>query len=512
VLTRSTQRKRFSHDEERLAAAVAVPNCPAISLPSPDELYKQGKKLRDKCPRQSHAVWKPPASRPDPIALLEESSQGRLPQLIPIRYGRMMQSPFTFFRGAALAMADDLSHTPASGLRVQACGDAHLLNFGGYATPERREIFDINDLDETLPAPWEWDVKRLSTSFVLACRNNGFSDDFGRDTAQACVRYYRHRMAEFSQMPVLDIWYSRTELKDLIAMVEDPVALKRSTKRLAKAKHGSLLEHEFPRLTTMVENLPIIKDSPPLIYHWAEEAHKAFFAKAHKTFLSYRHSLEDDRRLLLDRFQVRDIAIKVVGVGSVGTFCAIALLLAAEKDPLFLQIKEARASVLERYAGKSIYSNHGQRVVVGARLMQSASDLFLGWTVGWENRHFYIRQLKDMKVKPMVEIFSKNTMMQYAKFCGWVLARAHARSGQPALINGYLGQSDKFDEAIADFSVAYADQSERDHAFLVSAVRKGRLQAVVEGNGTSALPEPLSSLLTKARTSNSTKPHRTNRK
>ncbi len=475
--------KRFSrgeNDDRRFAAGgVIVANCPTISLPSLAELYKQGKKLRDKCPRQSHAVWKPSPRRPDPVALLEQSSKGRVAELIPIRYGRMLPSAFTFYRGAALNMAEDLSHTPVSGLRVQACGDAHLLNFGAYATPERREIFDINDLDETLPAPWEWDLKRLSASFVLACRNNGFSDAFARETAQACARSYRRRMAEFSQMTVLDVWYSKTELKDLIALIEDPESQKRTKKRLAKAQHGSLLEHEYPKLTTMIEDLPAIKDSPPLIYHWAEEAHEEFFEKAHKAFLSYRNSLEDDRRLLLDRFQVRDIAIKVVGVGSVGTFCAIALLLAGERDPLFLQIKEAGPSVLERYAGKSIYRNHGQRVVTGARRMQSASDLFLGWTEGWEGRHFYIRQLKDMKVKPMVEVFNKSAMTQYAKFCGWVLARAHARSGQPALITGYLGKSEQFDEAIGDFSIAYADQSERDHAVLVSAVRKGRLQAEI---------------------------------
>ena len=479
-------RKRFSHAPnglERLPAIdVIVPNCPDVSLPSQDELYKEGKNLRDKCPRQSHAAWKPAANRPDPIDLLEESSKGRLRELIPIRYGRMVQSPFTFYRGAALNMADDLSHTPVTGLRVQACGDAHLLNFGGYASPERREIFDINDLDETLPAPWEWDVKRLSASFMLASRNNGFSDDVARDIVLACVRSYRRRMAEFSQMPVLDVWYSKTEVKDLIATIEDPEAVERGRRRLAKAEHGSVTEHHFPKLITMIENLPVIKDSPPLIYHLPDEAHKEFFRLAHKTFLSYRDSLEDDRRMLLDRFQVRDIAIKVVGIGSVGTYCAIALLLAGEQDALFLQIKEAKASVLERYAGKSIYPNHGERVVTGARRMQSASDVFLGWTKGWEGRHFYVRQLKDMKLKPMVEIFSKSIMTQYAKCCGWVLARAHARSGQPALISGYLGKSDKFDEAIADFSVAYANQTERDHALLVSAVRKGRLRAAMDQN------------------------------
>ena len=326
-----------------------------VSRPSLDDLYEEGKSLREKCPRKSHAVWKAPDNRPDPLRLLEESNKGRIPQLIPIRYGRMVQSPFTFYRGAALNMAADLASTPATGLRVQACGDAHLLNFGAFATPERREIFDINDLDETLPAPWEWDVKRLAASFVLACRNNGFSEDCARDAVLSCVRSYRERMAEFSQMRVLDVWYARIDLEDLIPTIKDRETRKRLRKRLTSARHRSVLEHDFPKLAEVVGRLPTIKDNPPLIYHWREKGHEEFFAGVKAAFASYRETMQEDRRLLLDRYELRDIAIKVVGVGSVGTWCGILLLLASEQDPLFLQVKEARASVLEAYAGKSIY-------------------------------------------------------------------------------------------------------------------------------------------------------------
>ncbi len=454
-----------------------------VSHPSRDELYAEGKRLRDKCPRQSHALWKVPDNRPDPLVLLKESSKGRIPHLIPIRYGRMLQSPFTFYRGAALNMAADLVGTAATGLRVQACGDCHLLNFGLYATPERREIFAINDLDETLPAPWEWDVKRLAASFVLACRNNGFSEDAARDVAQACVRSYRHYMAEFSEMAVLDVWYASMDAAELMSMLRDHQARKGMEKELARAQRQSVPEHEFPKLTDVVGRLPVIKDNPPLIYHWREKGNgkNRFFAGVEAGFSKYRDSLREDRRLLLDHYEMRDIAIKVVGVGSVGTWCGIVLLMAGEKDPLFLQIKEAGASVLEPYAGRSIQANHGQRVVHGCRMMQSASDLFLGWTIGPDGRHFYIRQLRDVKVKILVESFSRTAMTQYAKACGSTLARAHARNGQPARISGYLGKSDKFDRAIADFAIAYADQSERDHKILTKAVRDGRLKVQIEG-------------------------------
>ena len=449
--------------------------------PTRAELYAEGKNLRVKCPRHAHAAWQPPADRADPLQLLEESSKGRIPQLIPVRYGRMMQTPFTWYRGAALNMAADLAGTPVSGLRVQACGDAHLLNFGAYATPERRVVFDVNDLDETLPAPWEWDVKRLAASFVLACRNNGFSEDTARDIALACVRSYRERMAEYSDMRTLDVWYASIDVEKLIPTIQDEEARKRAQKRLANARERSVLEHDFPQLVLATGLAPTIRENPPLIYHWREQGHEEFMAAVQKAFAGYRDTLPEHRRLLLDRFKLIDIAVKVVGVGSVGTHCAVMLLMASERDPLFLQVKEARASVLEEYAGKSAHRNHGQRVVAGCQLMQSASDLFLGWTAGQHGRHFYVRQLRDMKIKLLVEVFSRSTMEQYAGLCGWCLARAHARSGEPTKISGYLGKSDKFDQAIADFSVAYADQSERDHEVLMKAVRAGRLEVFVEG-------------------------------
>jgi uncharacterized protein (DUF2252 family) len=425
-------------------------------------------------------VWKAPRGRPDPVRLLEKSNQGRLPELVPIRHGRMLHTPFTFYRGAALNMAADLAATPATGLRVQACGDCHLMNFGDFATPERRVIFDINDLDETLPAPWEWDVKRLAASFVLAGRNNGFSKADARDAALACARSYRERMAEFSEMSVLDVWYASIDVEKVLPTIRDKEARRRHQKLLEKARARRVLEHDFPKLAAMAGQSPAIRDNPPLIYHPREQGVEDLLARTHAAFAGYRNSVQEDRRVLIDRYELKDIAIKVVGVGSVGTFCAVTLLMASEQDPLFLQVKEARPSVLEAYAGKSIYRNHGQRVVNGYRLMQSASDIFLGWTKGKLGRHFYIRQLRDMKVGPMVELFGPGMMSQYAEICAWALARAHARSGAPAQISGYLGRSDAFDKAIAAFSVAYADQSERDHAALKKAVRSGRLEVLTE--------------------------------
>lgn len=449
--------------------------------PTRDEMHAMRKSLRDKCPRQDHAAWQAPDNRPDPLALIERSDEGRIPQLIPIRHGRMLQSPFTFYRGAALNMAADLAGTPATGIRVQACGDCHLMNFGSYATPERRVIFDINDLDETLPAPWEWDVKRLAASFVLACRDNGFSEDDARDAALSSVRSYREHMAEYSEMCVLDVWYDSIDVEELIPQIEDEEARERMQRRLEKARTRSVLEHEFPELVTSEGLTPAIRENPPLIYHMRDVGHEEQLAQFQQAFARYRETLQEDRRLLLDRFKVMDFAIKVVGLGSVGTVCAIILLMAGEQDPLFLQVKQARPSVLEAYAGKSLHSNEGERIVHGYRMMQSASDLFLGWTVGRLGRHFYVRQLKDMKVKPLVEVFTPGVMREYAELCGWTLAHAHARSGEPAKISGYLGKSDKFDKAIAEFSIAYADQSEKDHEVLVQAVRAGRLEVFVEG-------------------------------
>jgi len=451
-----------------------------LSHPTQEELYAMGKSLRDKCPRQDHAVWQAPDNRQDPLVLVKESNQGRIPQLVPIRHGRMMQSPFTFYRGAAFNMAADLACTPATGIRVQACGDCHLLNFGSYATPERRVIFDINDLDETLPAPWEWDVKRLAASFVLACRDNGFSEDSARDAVLTCVRSYRERMAEYRDMRVLDVWYASIDVEKLIPTIEDEEARERAQNRLAKAREHSVLEHEFPELAHAGGLALTIKENPPLIYHWREEGHEDHMENVKKAFTRYRETMQEDRRLLLDRFKLTDVAVKVVGVGSVGTFCGILLLMASEHDPLFLQFKQARPSVLEAYAGNSPHSNEGQRIVHGCRMMQSASDLFLGWTEGQLGRQFYVRQLKDMKIKPMVEVFTPSVMLQYAELCGWTLAHAHARSGEPGKISGYLGKSDKFDEAITNFSIAYADQSERDHETLLEAVRAGRLEVFIE--------------------------------
>lgn len=447
---------------------------------SREELYAQGKRLREACPRESHAAWRPRADRPDPLELMLQSNQGRMPQLVPIRHGRMLQSPFTFYRGAALNMAADLSRTPSSGIQVQACGDCHLMNFGAYATPERRVVFGINDLDETLPAPWEWDVKRLAASFVLACRDNGFGEAAARDAVLACARSYRESMEEYSGMRVLDVWYAGMDVEKLIPAIQDEAARARAKKRLAAARVRSVLEHEFPELAFAAGGSHAIKENPPLIFH-LHAGREHFSTVVETAFACYRETLREDRRLLLDRYALKDMAVKVVGVGSVGTYCGILLLMASEHDPLFLQVKQARPSVLEAYAGKSRHANHGERVVHGYRMMQSASDLFLGWTVGAEGRHFYVRQLKDMKIKPLVEMFTPSVMRQYATLCGATLAHAHARSGEPAKISGYLGRSDRFDKAVASFAAAYADQSERDHEVLVQAAREGRIEVHVEG-------------------------------
>lgn len=465
------------------ASEIADRPSPALSpRPSRAELVARGEALRAKCPRSSHAFWKASKNRTAPLLLIKQADKGRLPELLPIRHGRMLKSPFTFYRGAALNMAADLATTPASGPRAQACGDAHLLNFGVYATPERRLVFDINDLDETLPAPWEWDVKRLAASFVLACRSNGLTEDDARDSVLTCVRSYREHMAEFSRMRALDVWYAGYDVEDRLSNIKNPESRKRFRKRLAKARKETVLEHDFPKLADAARESVMIKDNPPLIYHAHEFRRREYEANLRQGFARYRDSLPEERRVLLDRFEIKDSAIKVVGVGSVGTFCAIVLLMAAEDDPLFLQIKEANASVLESYAGKSVYSNHGERVVRGCRLMQSASDLFLGWTEGKLGRHFYVRQLRDMKIKPLVEVFNATDMVQYAETCGFTLARAHARSGEPALMSGYMGQSDTFERAIAAFSFAYADQSEKDHAVVMKAVRNGDLEVATESS------------------------------
>jgi uncharacterized protein (DUF2252 family) len=390
----------------------------------------------------------------------------------------MLQSPFAFFRGSAAVMASDLATTPVTGLRVQACGDCHLMNFGGFATPEENILFDINDFDETLPAPWEWDVKRLAASFVLAARSQGLSANVARDAASSCARSYRKHLRSFAAMPPLQLWHSRVTGADFIAaMPQDRRAALQARMEKAQARTGS--EMDFPKLTDMVGGRLTIHDAPPLIFHPDEARAPNFHAIVEQIMSAYRRTLSPDRRLLLDQYHVVDAAMKVVGVGSVGTRCWIALLMSASNDPLFLQLKEAVASVLEPYAGKSLYDHHGQRVVMGQRLMQPASDLFLGWVTDESTgKQYYVRQLRDAKIKPLLETYDADMLLFYAKACGWVLARAHAKSGDACAIGGYLGSSDQFDEAIGDFSFAYADQTERDHAALKAAVKSGKVHVI----------------------------------
>ena len=444
-----------------------------------EERYAAGKALREVCPRNVHAIWKAPRDRPDPVQLVLEAEKGRLPELLPLRHGRMVLSPFTFYRGAALTMAADVSSTPSTGVHVQACGDAHLCNFGGFATPERRVIFSINDLDETLPAPWEWDVKRLAASFVVASRDNGLGAAAAKDAAMTCVRTYRESMAEFSRMKTLELWYTAIAVDDLVASVKDPALRKRALKRLQKERARSVAEDIFPKLVEHKGEMPVIKDQLPTIFHAEGYPPGEVQRSVLDTIAEYRASLPHSIQSLFDRYEPRDVAIKVVGVGSVGTRCWVFLFMAGVGDPLFLQIKEARSSVLEPYAGASPFSNHGQRVVNGYRLMQPASDMFLGWARG-PKADFFVRQLRDIKIKILVETFGAPEMTLFASWCGRALALSHARSGCPVTLSGYMGRSDVFDKAIAAFSVAYADQNEKDHAALSRAVRSGKVKAVFE--------------------------------
>ena len=443
---------------------------------------EQGRAMRKACSRQAQALWEPPANRADPVELLVENSRGRLENLVPIRYGRMMASPFAFYRGAAAIMASDLAHTPHSGLFLQACGDAHLLNFGGFATPERKLIFDINDFDETSIAPWEWDVKRLVASFVIAGRANGFKAKDCREAAWIAAQSYRQSTAQYGQMPVLDAWYNAIEWASIMDAMTDKAQKRFYSKKLAAAAAQSAHEKEFARLAHAEGNPARIIDQPPLIFHADDIRDAEFRTVAETTFARYLESIAPERRLLLDRFELVDVAIKVVGVGSVGTYCGIALLMSGNGDPLFLQFKQARQSVLEPYAGASPYQHAGERVVHGQRLMQAASDMFLGWMTGagQDGLMFYMRQLRDAKIKPVVEIMNPNNLKGYAELCGHALARTHARSADAMQLSSYMGNSAAFEEALADFAVAYADQNERDHAALVAAVRAGRIEAQVE--------------------------------
>jgi uncharacterized protein (DUF2252 family) len=467
---------------KKSSRAGSEPRSVPVQQVSQAEQYAAGKALRTTCPRNAHAAWKPASDRRDPVELVLEAEKGRLPGLLPLRHGRMVRSAFTFYRGSALTMATDLASTPSSGIRVQCCGDAHLCNFGGFATPERRILFSINDLDETLPAPWEWDVKRLAASFVVACRDNGVKGATARDVATTCVRTYRETMAELSEMKTLEVWYQAMWADDLVAAIADPDFRKRAIARLQKERAKSVAEDIFPKLVEHKGEMPFIKDQLPTIFHLEDHPPGDVQQAVMDALAAYRATLPSAYQSLLDHYELRDAAIKVVGIGSVGTACWVLLFTAGEGDPLFLQIKEARASVLEPYAGASVFPNHGQRVVHGYRLMQPASDMFLGWSQG-PRRHYFVRQLRDIKISIRVETFGAAEMDLYATWCGRALALSHARSGSSATLSGYMGKSDAFDRAIAAFSVAYADQNEKDHAALDRAVRSGKVKAAFEEIG-----------------------------
>lgn len=444
-----------------------------------DERIAAGKALRKQCSRKSQGEWSPTADRADPVELLIENSRGRMEELVPIRYGRMAANPFAFYRGAAAIMTYDLSHTPSTGLNLQICGDCHLLNFGGFATAERRLVFDINDFDETSIAPWEWDVKRLVASFVIASQANGFKEKVSREAAWLAAQSYRQSMLHYASMPVLQAWYDYMNLEQIIADMKDKASQSFYTKKLAKATDQSENEKEFTKLTVAAGDSPRIVDQPPLIFHTSDTSTETYRAQAERDLSGYLFSLPPERRVLVKRYKLVDVAIKVVGVGSVGTFCGVALFISGNGEPLFLQMKQARQSVLEPYAGASPYSHAGQRVVVGQRLMQAASDLFLGWytpTAGTKN-HYYVRQLRDAKIKPVVEIMKPANLKGYARLCGQALARAHARSGDAAVLAGYMGNGTAFEDAMAEFGLVYADQNERDHAALLEAIGSGRIEA-----------------------------------
>jgi uncharacterized protein (DUF2252 family) len=465
-------------------------NTPPVPHLTVAERLARGKAARSEVPRSSHALYEQAAGRPDPIELLERQASTRVPELVPIRYGRMLVSPFTFYRGAAMIMAHDLAATPRSGLLVQCCGDAHLSNFGVFASPERRLVFDVNDFDETLPGPWEWDIKRLAASMLIAARDNGYRvKDQQRIVLETAGRY-RTAMREFAGMANLAVWYAHLEIESLLA--EQAAQFKRATvkraeKQLAKARTRDSMK-AFSKLTRRVDGQVQIVDDAPLIVPLSEFASGAEGTVLLETLQAlvrrYRDSLEPDRRVLLEQFHLTDFARKVVGVGSVGTRAWIALLVGRDgDDPLFLQMKEAEASVLEEFLGPSEFKNHGQRVVNGQRLMQATSDIFLGWLhvdsspLDEQPRDFYGRQLKDWKGSAEIDQMDPERMEIYGKLCGWTLARAHARTGDRVAIASYLGGGAKFDRAMLEFSSAYADQNERDYQQLVDAVNSGRIVA-----------------------------------
>jgi uncharacterized protein (DUF2252 family) len=457
---------------------------------TPAERAVRGKAARAEVPLESHAEFRPGPDRPDPIDLLEEQGRTRIPELVPVRYGRMLVSPFSYYRGAALPMASDLATTPATGLAVQACGDAHLSNFGVFGSAERRLVFDINDFDETLPGPWEWDVKRLAASLEVAARGNGFPDKKRRAIVAAAAARYRIAMREFADMTNLEVWYAIADLDVLLQQAGSQLKArqrKAMDKGMEKARTRDSMQ-SVSKLCRVDDGQPRIIADPPVVVPIEqlipeEMSDKEFVSQLNELITKYGRTLETDRRYLLEQYEYADMAHKVVGVGSVGTRCFIVLMLGRNAaDPLFLQVKEAEASVLSRYAGASRYPNQGQRVVAGQRLMQATSDIFLGWQRNEQGldlraHDFYVRQLRDWKFSLDIETMVPRGMRQYGEVCGWTLARAHARSGDRIAIAAYLGSSDAFDQAITEFAVAYADQNERDYQALADAVKSGRIMA-----------------------------------
>lgn len=443
------------------------------------ERQEAGRALRVLCPREAQAAYKPAADRRDAVRQLIDSSAGRIEHLVPIRYGRMARSPFAFFRGAAALMAADLAPADTTGQIVQACGDCHLLNFGAFATPERRIIADLNDFDETHPAPWEWDLKRLVASYAIASRHNGHSRADARDAAQAAVLGYAEKMSELAKLPALQAWYESVDIDEAIgAFSEDKV--QRRAQEVRKKAEARGADVEFVKLACTAGSVPRIRDTPPLIFHPDAWQETGFDEQMRANLAAYRTSLPPERRVLLDRYELADVAMKVVGVGSVGTICAVAMLFAAEDDPLFLQLKQARRSVLAPHVHVAAFGAEGERVVFGQRLMQASSDLFLGHLMSAQGTDLYVRQLRDVKIKPQVELYSQRSMRDYARVTGWILARAHARSGDPALLSGYIGGGQTLADALADFAMAYEQQNAADHAALLEALRDGRIEADFE--------------------------------
>jgi uncharacterized protein (DUF2252 family) len=455
-----------------------------------DERRAAGRKAREAVPRSSLSRWEPAPDRPDPVAVIESQNATREPDLVPVRHGRMAISPFTFYRGGAAIMAADLAATPRAGLEVQLCGDAHLSNFGAFASPERELLFDLNDFDETRTGPFEFDVERLAASFVIAARNNGFSEADASAAAQTVVRSYRENIAAFSTMATLDVWYARLPAERIVDLVRGAGGKvgKKIQQRLARSfAHARTRDslQAAAKLTERVDGVRRIVSQPPIIVPardllgvYGLSSDEAA-AAVHEQFRAYKATLPPDRRLLIDRFRIVDLARKVVGVGSVGTRAFIVLLEGRDRnDPLFLQVKEATSSVLEPYLRPSRYRLHGERVVRGQRLMQAASDIMLGWTKGLDqSRHFYWRQLRDMKASFAIESFTASNLLGYAEICGWTLARAHARSGDPVAITAYLGKGDRFDRAMVEFSHRYADQNERDYEAFTTAIASGKIEA-----------------------------------